>query len=163
METPALISLLISFGALIVSAFALYETVHARRTRAKEKLLQRKIEMCNQAVELISFDASGMAPGTISFNKKIAAERILYKNLLNLNHDQLSELLNQYETINDDYQKVSGQKLGFNNLDLGPTCALYSREDFPPRLNSFYNEICKLVVEHQKTLQKEKEEFEKHV
>ena len=39
--------------------------------KIKERLLQQKIEMCNQAVELISFDISGMAPGTVSFNKKM--------------------------------------------------------------------------------------------
>lgn len=78
-----------------------------------------------------------------------------------MNHDQLSELINQYKTINEDYQKVSGQKLGLNNSDLGMTCALYSCDDFPPRLNQFFNEISALVVECQNSLQKEKEEFEK--
>lgn len=127
---------------------------------SKERALMRNIDMCSQAVKLVSFDRSTLDLSSIRFNELYAVRTILYENLLDIDNEYLTDLLARYESIYDDYRKVSGQRLGMNYSNIATTCAIYAIDDFPPRLNDLFDEICKLVVERQQSLQKEKKNIE---
>lgn len=150
----SVISLGISAGALIISLLAYLETIKARKKSARERQIMRRMDMCNQAFDLLEFNTSGMDPSAESFNKLYAIRTIIDKNLLFMKDKELNAISSQLKNVDTDYDKVSGRNLGQKYTDFEITAALYNIHDFPPKLDALYDEVKDKAIETRHFLQK---------
>ncbi|MBQ4035116.1 MAG: hypothetical protein II623_06615, partial [Paludibacteraceae bacterium] len=61
-------------------------------------------------------------------------------------------LKEELKTVEDNYARVSGKKLGHYSSDLKDTMALYKKEDFPKELSSLYWKVRDLALKRQREL-----------
>ena len=103
-------------------------------------------------MDLLYFNSQYMEPAAESFNKLLAVQAILKKNLLCLDADKLNKYSVEFEILYNDYEKISGKRLGRENNDLSITIAIYDINDFPPRLDELYEDLKKETMNRQRDL-----------
>ena len=146
------IPIIISGVAVTISLVSLIETIKNRKVQGKRNSVQYQLERCNEALGLIMFNNMGMDSGLEAFKQLYACKMVLEKNLLSLKPNQLKPLLEELKTVEDDYAKVSGKKLGCYSRNLKTTQALYDKEDFPQELSSLYWKVHDLSLKRQSEL-----------
>lgn len=144
-----MIPIIISGVAVIISLLSLIETIKNRKVQGKRNSIQYQLERCNEALGLIMFNNMGLDSALEAFKQLYACKQVLDKNLLSLKPDQLKPLLEELKTVEDDYAKVSGKKLGHYSSNLTTTQDLYDKKDFPEELSSLYWKVHDLSLKRQ--------------
>ena len=101
--------IIISACSVLISLFALIETIRNRRKQNKKIILQQKLNSCNNALDLLVFDRVSMDESTQSFNELFAVKMVVEKNMLCLPEKDIAQLCNSLKDMEDDYSKVSGK------------------------------------------------------
>ena len=153
------IPIIISTIAILISLFALIETVRSRKKKEQKNLLQQKLASCNEALNILVFDSISKDSATQSFNELYSVKMVVEKNMLFLPEKAFQQYYKRLMDIVEDYSRVSGNKLNQYSKNLQTTCLLYNKEDFPIELHCFYKDVLHLAQKQQLDLTKQIEEL----
>ncbi len=136
------ISLVLSSLAVIISFWAVIETMIGR----KQKIIHERVKVLQEACNIINDIPLTENKGVIHFNQIINLRKIVYGYLWFLNEKDFADIKDRFQVININYEKVAGIAINSFDMDLTLTCSLYGEMKYPVELEMFYNEI-KAILE----------------
>lgn len=139
------ISLVVSISAVLVSIYAVVEARRERKQNLKLEILRDHLKRLEESRNILMDMPETGDKGVIQFNQICALKKIIDNNYLDLGECEYDNLKIRFNTIYDNYEKVSGKRLNIFNTDLECTCALYGEMDYPKQLSDFYNYIFNMI------------------
>ena len=124
-----------------INRASLKETKHSRKRSEEISFVERCLEMCNEAFKELIIQDAFMDRGMVCLQYLSGIRTVLDKNLLSLSSDELASYKARYQSVMEDYEKVSGKRLNQQNTSLEDTSRLYDIHDVPQRLEKLHADL----------------------